>query len=66
MFSIHNILPEGVCDEVSSSLFTNMNHYWRSPNSGSQSVYLVLISFGVSQCVIVQEGVSVKSENVEL
>ena len=60
MFSIYNVLQEAVCDEVSSSLLTNMNHYWPSRDSGSQSVYVVLISFGVSQCVTVQEDVSVK------
>ena len=61
IFSIYNVLQEAVCDEVSSSsLLTNMNHYWFSRDSGSQSVYVFLISFGVSQCVIVQEDVSVK------
>jgi hypothetical protein len=65
VFSIYNVLQEDVCDEV-FSLFTYMNHYWLSPNSVSQSVYVILISFGVNQCVIVQEYVSVKSENVEL
>jgi hypothetical protein len=61
MFSIHSVLLEGVCDEGSSFLLTNMNHYWLSSNSGSQSVYVVLISFGVNQCVVVQEDVSVRS-----
>ena len=61
MFSIYNVLQEGVCVEVSSSLLTNMNHYWPSPDSGSQSVYVFLILFGVNQCVIVQEDLSVKS-----
>jgi len=63
VFSLYNVLQEAVCDEVStSSLFTNMKqHYCLSPNSGLQSVYVVLISFGLNQCVIVQEDVSVKS-----
>jgi hypothetical protein len=65
-FSIYNVLQEGVFDQVSFSLFTNMNHYWLSLESGSQSVYVVLISFGVNQCVIVQEDFSVKSSNVAL
>jgi len=47
-------------------LFTNMNQYWLSPNSGSQSVYVDLISFCVNHFVIVQEDLSLKSENVEL
>ena len=66
MFSIYNVLQEAVCDAVSSSSFTNMSHYWLSPNSVSQSVYVVFISFGVNQCVIVHEDIRVKSENVEL
>ena len=61
MFPIYNVMQEGVCDQVSSFLFTNMNHNWPSPNNGSQSVYAFLISFGVNQCVIVQEDVTVKS-----
>jgi len=63
MFSLYNVLQEAVCDEVSSSsLFTKMKqHYWLSPNSGLQSVYVVLISFDLNQCTIVQQDVSVKS-----
>jgi hypothetical protein len=60
-FSLYNVLQEAVCDEVSSSLFTNINHNWLSPNSDLQTVYVVLISFGLNQCVIVQEDFSVKS-----